>query len=460
MTSVAEQRARAKSLRTAVPRASHGVWTSPERDPVALIAEQNRGRLSELVPVRVGRMLQSPFTYYRGTAGAMAHDLAAGPSTGVHVVACGDAHLSNFGLFASPERRLLFDLNDFDEAGEAPWEWDVKRLAASVYLGGRDAGMSETDCLAATRRAVRAYRRSLAEFAELSVLERYYLRVEAGDLTEQLRGRDRALLRKKTDKARSRTSEQVLAKLVVRRDDGAARIVDQPPVTQHVDHATPEALTALTEQYRGRLREDLALVLSQFTLVDYVLRVVGVGSVGTRCYLLLFEGPTGEPLVLQAKEALPSVLHTYGGMPDLMSGGGPAADDHSQGRRVVATQRILQAQSDPFLGWVTAQAGERAGLRRVELYWRQFRDMKGSIDLAQLDHAQLASYGSLCGRLLARAHIQSPGGVLARWYLGGSESFDEAVASWARQYADVCEADFEALGAAVKAGLLPAERGV
>jgi len=455
-----ESCAAGRALRDRTPRRAHEALSFPDRDPVAIIEEQNRDRLQDLVPLRIGRMLESPFAFYRGTAATMAHDLGHGPRSGVHVVACGDAHVSNFGLFASPERRVVFDLNDFDEAADAPWEWDVKRLATSMYVGGRDKGMSEAECFEAALLAVRGYREGLEMAYERSALDRFAYQVDTEAIEPLLRKEGREELRRTVRKARRRTSEQVVRKITTRAEDGRTRIVDQPPVTQHVDTARVEELIPLFEAYREPLRADVRLLLSQFELVDFVLRVVGVGSVGTRCYILLLEGPAGEPLVLQVKEASRSVLATYGGMPDALPAGlVPAGRVHAQGRRVVAAQRILQAHSDPFLGWIDIEMPERTGRPRVDFFWRQFRDMKGAVELDRLTTAQLSRYGELCGRVLARAHSQSPGARVARGYLGRSEVFDAAVARWARTYADVVEQDFAALEAAVASGRLPAERG-
>jgi uncharacterized protein (DUF2252 family) len=456
---LAASRAAGRELREAVPRRTHAELRLPDRDPVAVVAEQNADRIPALVPLRVGRMLESPFAWYRGTAATMAADLRAAPRTGVTVVACGDAHVANFGLFASPERRVVFDLNDFDEAGDGPWEWDVKRLAASMHVAGRDKGMTEEQCGEAARLAVRGYREALDEALSLGALERFAFQVEVEAVEPMLEDAGREELRRTVRKAQRRTSEQVVRRITTRTADGRMRIVDQPPVTQHVDHATPEQVATLFERYREPLRADVRALLGQFSLVDHVLRVVGVGSVGTRCYLVLLEGPAGEPLVLQVKEAVPSVLATYGGMADALPAGlVPAGDVPAQGRRVVAAQRILQAHSDPFLGWTTVDAGEGFTGRRVDFYWRQFRDMKGSVELDRLTPVQLARYGGFCGRVLARAHSQSPGARVVHGYLGRSEAFDDAVAAWARAYADVVEQDHARLGAAVARGALPAER--
>jgi uncharacterized protein (DUF2252 family) len=446
-----------RALRYATRRSEHAsVSLPPDRDPLGIIEAQNAHRLEDLVPVRIGRMLQSPFAFYRASAAVMAADLSGGPASGIKVVASGDAHISNFGLFASPERALLFDLNDFDEAGIAPWEWDVKRLAASIHVGGRGKGLDEPSCAAATEEAVAAYRESLAALVGLTALERFHFQVDV-DALSGLPRRDRKLVDEVARKARTRTSEQVFGKFTVEEADGRRRIVDQPPITRHVDHVTHDQLERLFEIYRRTLREDVALLLSQFTIVDYVLRVVGVGSVGTRCYLLLLEGSSGEPLFLQAKEALTSVLSSHGGMPDVVAGS-PEGVVRSNGHRVVAAQRILQAQSDPFLGWMTwGDAGGDGPT--VDYHWRQFRDMKGSIDVTRLDADQFRRYGVACARLLARAHGQSPRAARIVGYLGGSGRFDEAVSAWAAGYADVCERDFAALQAAVASGRFPADLG-
>ena len=452
--SLREMQKKGKSLRSSLPRSGHAELTLPDRDPVGLIAVQNENRLATLVPVRIGRMLQSPFAYYRGTAAVMAHDLAVAAVTGQRVVCCGDAHISNFGLFASPERRLLFDLNDFDEVSTAPWEWDVKRLAASVVIGGRDIGLSETECFESATSAVSAYRTVMRELFSRSALDRYYFQVET-DMLEKLASPERRkLLSRTVKKARRRTSDQVLEKLVVVDDHGRQMIKDDPPIAQHVGNVDLDALRDLFAQYYRTMRPDTALLLSQFRLVDFILRVVGVGSVGTRCFVLLFVGPAGEPLFLQAKEAPPSVLESHGREP-LLIGDRPRM---SQGERVVTGQRVLQAQSDLFLGWIDSW-GE-AGGQPTDFYLRQFRDMKGSVDLTTLTGAEFRDYGRLCAAVLGRAHSQSPGGAVLEAYLGRSDQFELAVAHWAVQYADQAERDFHDLESAVKHGRLPAEYGV
>lgn len=449
-----------RDMRRRMPRSAHGELILPrDRDPIGVLERQHATRLPDLVPVRVGRMLQSPFAFYRGSAAVMAADLRRAPVTGIKVVACGDAHLANLGFFASPERRLLFDLNDFDEAGVAPWEWDLRRLAASVHIAGREAGLGESRCGDATTATVRAYRTWLAELMGRSALERFHAQADM-DAEERwvTRGADREVLRRATARARRRTSDRVLANITTQDDRGSRRIVEQPPIMRRVPYGTAEVLEPLFDEYRSTVREDVALLLGHYKVADVVLRVVGVGSVGTRCYILLLEGPDGETLFLQAKEAAPSVLVTHGGMSPAIPGVPP--DDHSEGRRVVAAQRILQSHSDPFLGWVRGFAGDPSRRRPADFYIRQYRDMKGSIETAALASRQFTRYGQACGRMLARAHSQSPGARVIGDYLGSADRFDEAVAAWGRGYADVCEADHAALRAAVAAGRLPADEGV
>lgn len=452
MVDIAVERSR---LRGVMPRSAHADLVLPDdRDPLAIIEQQHETRLPDLIPVRIARMLESPFAFYRGTAGVMAFDLAKARVTGIDVVACGDAHISNFGFFASPERKLLFDLNDFDEAGVAPWEWDLKRLAASLHIASRHIGMSEADARDAVVGAVRTYRITLGRLVELPAMQRFYTHVDS-DQVERLVGDAARRARKAASKARTRTSEQVLERLTTRETaSGQLRIEDQPPIAVHVDHATFGELDKLFKLYRKSLREDIAYLLERFTLADWVLRVVGVGSVGTRCYLLAFEDPERNVLFLQAKEANASVLNQYGRRTGVIPGMNRGRY-RSDGHRVVAGQRILQAHSDPFLGWITGFAGDREGRPKVDYYWRQFRDMKGSIDPSVLSATELPVYGALCAGLLARAQSQSPNAHLISAYLGRSERFDGAIADWSAAYADVAERDYESLRKGVLAGRFP-----
>jgi uncharacterized protein (DUF2252 family) len=452
---LAESMARGAELRRSLRRREHARLELPERDPVAVLEEQHTTRLPHLVPVRVGRMMQSAFAYYRGTAAQMAVDLRDGVRTGILVLADGDAHVANFGLFASPERRLIFDLNDFDEASPAPWEWDVKRLGASVVLAGRDIGMGEEACRDAVAASVRAYRETLITLFEMTALERFYYRVETAEL-ERLaaQGEGRRVLEEAERKARKRTSDRLLRSVTSQDVDGRLRIVDQPPIVEHLGLVAAEVVPLLVRAYKDTVQQDVAVLLEQFDHVDGALRIVGVGSVGTRCHILLLVGPAGEPLVLQAKEAQPSVLVTYGGMPARAPGRRIVAQPAygREGWRVVTAQRILQAVSDRFLGWFEHD--------HRDYYVRQFRDMKGSVDLSTLTPAVLAGYARLCGSLLARAHAQSPDCAVVRGYLDTGESFDAAVATWSRLYADQTEKDHAALVAAVRSGRLAATEGV
>ena len=440
-TAVERSRAEGRAARTRMPRSAHSEIRCPERDPVAIFEQQNRTRLPELVPIRYERMTESPFAYYRGSAAAMAGDLSTEPVTGPHVVASGDAHLANFGLYASPERRVLFDLNDFDEAYPAPWEWDVKRLAASVWLAGRQTGRTEQQCRDATLTTVRSYRETIRFLSDLTATERFYFQVDADEIEQASRNPE--AIRAVVQKARGRTSEQVLRKLTVTTADGAPRIVDQPPIVRHLDIGSLEAIDGIVASYRATVRADVLLLLSQYRVVDFAMRIVGVGSVGTRCFVVLLLGPADEPLFLQVKEAGQSVLETHGGIRETPHRVASELITHGQGARVVGAQRILQAHSDPLLGWITGVPGPD-GVRR-DFYVRQFRDMKGSVQWDRLSAAQSERYGRLCGALLARAHSQSPVGAFVAGYLGRGTVFDEAVARWSAAYADRTEQDWRAL---------------
>lgn len=451
----------ARTMRRTLKRTAQAeLVLPPDRDPIGIFEAQHASRIPDLVPVRVGRMLQSPFAYFRGSAAAMAADLAKAPVTGVRVVACGDAHLANLGFFASPERRLMFDLNDFDESGVAPWEWDLKRLATSIELAGRERGFRGSERAAAAIATVRGYRTWLGTLMRRSALERFSAGVDVEAAKRLITAEaDREVVRRATSKARRRTSEQVLDDITARTEEGELRIVEQPPITRRIPDDAMAFLEPLHAAYRATLREDVRLLLAGFRVVDAVLRVVGVGSVGTRCYVLLLKGPDDEPLFLQAKEAQPSVLVTHGRMPGRVPGLAPG-EPFTEGRRVVAAQHILQAHSDPFLGWISGVGGSGASRRPMDFYIRQYRDMKGSIDTTRLDAGQLGRYGYACGSMLARAHAQSPGARSIAQYIGEAERFDRAVAAWAAAYADVCEEDHRALGEAVASGRLPAVHGV
>ncbi|XBB66473.1 DUF2252 domain-containing protein [Nocardioides sp. WV_118_6] len=429
----AEQRARGRELRSVVGRERLAeLEPAADRDPVAVLAEQDRGRLSALVPVRHERMAESPFAYFRGAAAVMAADLATTPSTGVHVQACGDAHLSNFGVFAARDRSLVFDVNDFDETTPGPWEWDVKRLVTSVVLAGRQQQIAGPDVDAAAEATARAYRLAVRNLAKKPAMARYYERIDAATLRAwgtSLDERQRRIAEQGIAKARRNTSERALKKLTVTDRSGVPRIVDQPPLVTRLPELDQKVARSLAEAYLRSVPPDVAGVLQLFRFQDAALKVVGVGSVGTRCLLVLMTDPTGDPLFLQLKEATTSVLERHVGANPL---GTPA-------ERVVAGQLIMQASSDPFLGWFTAPDGR-------SYYVRQFRDMKGSLDLGLLDAGGLARYGELCASTLARAHSQLGAAATIGAYLGKSRVADQALAAFGQRYADRTEADHGALG--------------
>ena len=432
-----EQRAGGKRLRRVVAREAHGEWIpNPDRaDPLTLLDEQNQARIPQLIPVRMGRMAASPFGFFRGAAAVMAADLAATSVTGIEVPACGDAHLSNFGLFASPERQLLFDVNDFDETLPAPWEWDVKRLAASGVVAARQNGFDGAQSEEAARGAVRSYRERMITFAQLGALDVYYSRVDTNSVVQVMAAVPRKQIDKALAAARRNTSARALAKLTVS-TSGSPRIVDQPPLVVHPPEVTSDEplIDAAVAAYTASLREDVAALFSRFRPVDVAHKVVGVGSVGTRCFVVLLVDDKDDPLFLQVKEAQPSVLERYWR---------PSPIEHP-GQRVVAGQRVMQSASDIFLGSSSAQGHH--------FYVRQLRDMKGSAPIEALPPAALTQYLELCGWALARAHAQSGRAAEIAGYLGSSGVFDEAVVRFAAAYADQSEMDYQALGAAIKAG--------
>lgn len=442
-----------RAARALVPRKAHGHYEAPlDRDPLGIIEEQNSSRIQELVPLRMQRMSQSVYTFYRGTAAIQANDLAAGPDTDHLVVAGGDAHLNNFGLFAAPDRSMVFDMNDFDEAAPAPWEWDVKRLATSAVLAARENGLSETAVRQAGELAASSYRKSVRAFAQQSPLERYYLRLEVGD-QPQMKGSSAKALARTLRRSERRTSEEVADRLLDRSAAGDWRFRDDPPVLTRVQGVDGEKLGEVFEQYLHSTNPDIHLLLLQYRPRDIARRVVGVGSVGTECYIAVFSGPKGEPLILQLKAAGRSVLNTYGRI-----SGRFVLPEHvalraiTAGQRVVSCQRMMQASSDPFLGFVTFQGRG--------FYVRQFRDRNTGIDLSRLDSFALFDYIRICGHALARAHVQSPGAAFIAAYLGGSDSFDRAIGDWGLAYASQAADDFAAFTAAIESGRFQLEGGL
>jgi uncharacterized protein (DUF2252 family) len=463
---VAERRARGRAARTGTPRLSHGRWEpAPDRpDPIALLEEQAESRVPELVPIRYGRMLVSPFTFYRGAALIMAADLAATPVSGVTVQLCGDAHLSNFGLFGTPERRMLFDINDFDETLPGPWEWDIKRLAASFEIMGRDRGFAPADRRAIVMAGVREYRDRMHQAAGMGSLQAWYEHLEAGMLLKLVRKEVRVkrvskgegqAARQMVAKARTRDSTRVFAK---RADeiDGELRIVADPPLIIPIeDLVTPgsewENPTPLIKKLLSSYRRTLERQhhpLEEFRYVHAAHKVVGVGSVGTRCYIMLLLGrDQNDPLFLQVKEAQASVLERFLGK---------SAYPH-HGERVVAGQRLMQAATDIFLGWQHIKGLD--GVTR-DYYVRQFHDWKGSADTDAMLVPGASLYSRICGATLARAHARWGDRIAIAAYLGNRDNFDRAMADFSAAYADQNERDYDAFTAAVDSGRLVAHTGL
>jgi uncharacterized protein (DUF2252 family) len=457
----AERAARGKEARAAVPRDSHAVFDPPpdRADPLSLLEEQAKARVPELVPVRWGRMMVSPFTFYRGAALPMASDLAATPVSGLAVQACGDAHLSNFGIFGSAERRLVFDVNDFDETLPGPWEWDVKRLAASLDVAGRGNGFAGKDRREIVTAAVASYRRAMRNFAAMTDLDVWYAHADLdqirAEFEAQLKKRQRKLVDKGMAKARTHDSMQEVAKLT-HLVDGRPRIIADPPLLVPVTDLLPKEMDQAAFQaqikdllagYRRTLETDRRFLLEQYEFTDMARKVVGVGSVGTRCWIILMLGrDESDPLFLQVKEADKSVLAAFAG----------ASKYASQGQRVVAGQRLMQASSDIFLGWQRTEAGLDGKQR--DFYVRQLRDWKYSIAIEDLVPHGMRIYGELCGWTLARAHARSGDRIAIAAYLGGSDVFDQAITRFAAAYADQNERDHQSLVDAVASGRITAER--
>ncbi len=456
----AESAARGKTARAEVPRASHARFDPPpgRPDPIGLLEEQGKSRVPELVPVRYGRMMVSPFTYYRGAALPMASDLAGTPVSGLAVQACGDAHLSNFGLFGSAERRLVFDVNDFDETLPGPWEWDVKRLAASLEVAARGNAFPSKQRREIVAAMVARYRQAMRSFAGMTNLAVWYARMDMEEVRAQfdaqLRPQQRKLMDKGLAKARTRDSMEELAKLC-RPVDGQPRIIANPPLVVPIEDLIPDQtdrlameqqVAGLVSKYRRTLETDRRFLLDEFRFADIARKVVGVGSVGTRCWIVLMLGrDDADPLFLQVKEAEASVLSRFVG----------ASKYANQGQRVVAGQRLMQASSDIFLGWQRVEAGLDG--RQRDFYVRQLRDWKFSVDIETMIPRGMRLYGELCGWTLARAHARSGDRIAIASYLGASDVFDRAITEFAAAYADQNERDHLSLVDAVKSGRIAAE---
>jgi uncharacterized protein (DUF2252 family) len=451
-----------KEARRELPRRQQGEWepASDRSDPIALLEEQAVARVPELVPIRYGRMMSSPFAFYRGAAYVMAADLGATPDMGLRVQLCGDAHLVNFGGFASPERDLVFDLNDFDETLPGPWEWDVKRLAASLEIAARERGFDRRQRRATVRTGVRQYREAMRTFAGMTRLDVWYSRMDESVLADTLRAAVSARQAQKFDKvankARSKDSLRAFSKLteVV---DGEPRIISAPPLIVPIDELLSaaearrfnEAMQSLTEAYAATLQGDRRRLIEKYRYVHLARKVVGVGSVGTRCWVVLFMGrDQDDPLLLQCKEAPPSALERFAGKTEF----------ENNGQRVVEGQRLMQAASDMFLGWLHNEGGID-GVPR-DFYMRQLWDWKSSADVATMTPESFPIYAQMCGWTLARAHARSGDAIAIGAYMGNGEEFDKALADFAERYAEQNERDHQALLDAVKSGRVQATTGI
>ena len=443
-----ERRAQGSALREAVPREAHGGWKAPRkrRDPIEALVASNEGRMPELVPIRFGRMLQSPFTFYRGSAAIMAADLASTPNSGLRVQACGDAHLLNFGGFATPERQVVFDVNDLDETLPAPWEWDLKRLAASVVIAAQYLRLHESEAARAATATVRAYRERMADYSSMRALDVWYDTIPLARAMAEMSGSDarlRKLVARRLAKARQQSAAENVFLKLAEHHGSLPKIRDNPPLVFHPsEEQAPGMRTQYREAltlYRDSLPEHVRVLFDRFQLCDVAIKVVGVGSVGTQCLVALFMAADNDPLFLQIKEARASVLEPHAG-PGLHA---------NHGQRVVAGQRLMQGASDMFLGWTTGSNGRH-------YYFRQLRDVKISAIVEGWDADLLTTYGRLCARALARAHARSGDAALIAGYMGSSATFDDAICEFAVEYSDQNQRDYRAFVKAVREGRLEA----
>jgi uncharacterized protein (DUF2252 family) len=432
-----------RRLRERAPRSNLGYWTPADDrvDPVQQLIRAHEGRVPWLIPIRVGRMVASPYAFLRGSANIMADDFAGLPATGIPPVICGDAHLGNFGFYASPERELVFDLNDFDEAHPGAWEWDLRRLVTSVYVGGRQNGFRESACADAVTHCVAEYREQIGHLAAQPLLARSFDRLDVDRLrAAATRASFREEIERAARRARRRTSDRALPRFTEQRD-GSARLVEEPPLITRPSEAEYEQLAEALDGYLNTLPPHWARIIAGYRIVDIAHKVVGVGSVGLRAYVALCEGSSPDDVVfLQLKQARRSVVarHQHG----------DAAWHRHQGQRVVEYQQALQTVSDPLLGWTTV--GDE------QFYVRQFRDMKGAILVEDIDAAALGDYAGICGYLLAKSHARTSGASMIAGYIGGSDKLDQMLCRFAKAYADQVEADYMRLVDAVRRGVLPA----
>ena len=442
-----ERRAQGKALRHAVPREVHGGWkpSKKRRDPVEILVESNKGRLPDLVPIRFGRMSQSPFAFYRGGAAIMAADLAGTPSSGLRVQACGDAHLMNFGGFATPERQIIFDINDLDETLPAPWEWDLKRLVASIVIAARHLQLSETEAAKAATTAVRAYRERMADYSSMRALDVWYDRLTIEQVLAEIPNeKDRTRAAKRLQKAREGSASEAIFPKLAEYNGSTPRIKDNPPLIFHPsEDLAPGLNTQYSEAlalYRESLPEHIRVLFDRFRFCDLAVKVVGVGSVGTLCLVSLFMAADNDPIFLQVKEARASVLEPYAGR----------SLHQNHGQRVVAGQKLMQSASDIFLGWAEGKNGHH-------FYFRQLRDVKVSAMIEGWDVELLQAYGKLCAWVLARAHARSGDPALMAGYMGSNTVFDEAICEFAVEYADQNQRDYRAFVNAIREGKIVAQ---
>jgi uncharacterized protein (DUF2252 family) len=454
----AERAEQGRAARAEVPRSSHGEWQAPpdRPDPIDLLEEQATIRVPELVPIRYGRMMQSPFAFFRGAAYVMASDLAPTPTSGMRVQLCGDAHLSNFGGFGSPERALVFDLNDFDETLPGPWEWDVKRFAASLEISARERGWPARERRAIVRVGVREYRAALRDFSSLTPIALWYSRMDESTLAKDMLGQISPSASRRFEraaaKARRNDSTRAFEKLA-RVENGTPRIISDPPLIVPIEDLASsmpakeieQELLVLLKRYRETLQDDRRRLLDNYRYAHLARKVVGVGSVGTRCWIMLLVSRDGDdPLFLQCKESPPSVLERFAGK----------SQYRNNGQRVVEGQRLMQATSDIFLGWLHNDEG-LDGVAR-DFYVRQLRDWKASADVATLEPETMMIYARMCGWTLARAHARSGDAIAIGSYLGAGGAFDRAMSEFAEHYADQNERDHQGLVDAVRSGLIEA----
>lgn len=441
-----ERRVRGKALRRTTPRQDHGVWEPPDnrRDPVDLLIKSNEGRIPDLLPIRFGRMLTSPFAFYRGSAAVMAADLASTPQSGLIVQACGDAHLMNFGGFATPERNIVFDINDLDETLPAPWEWDLKRLVTSVVVAGREIGLAESDIARTAIDTVRSYRERMADYGQMRALDVWYDTIGLNRVLKEVeRDADRGRIAQRIEKARTKSTPEYIFPQLAEDRGAVPKIVDRPPL---IFHPTAEQAPGLQTRYgeaiaiyRESLAEHVRVLFDRFTFCDLAIKVVGIGSVGTWCAVALFLAADDDPIFIQVKEAKSSVLEPYAG----------ASQYPNQGQRVVAGQRLMQSASDIFLGWTRGASGR-------DFYLRQLRDAKISAIVEGFDLDLMQTYARLCAWALARAHARSGDSAMISGYMGASATSDDAIGEFAMEYADQNERDYRAFVTAVKDGRLPA----